>query len=363
MNKLSVSMKKIFLVFAICLLGTRVVASDNVLQAIQIDGVKDSYNIIFKSDDIAEVKKTIQAPNKMILVLNGIRASKTINTIYNNTSSVDSVVVEPNGDDSVKISVQAANVANAGVHFDSLKTPLGVLGDSQSQKKATDEVVLSDPVESYRPVYQDDEEKDSGFSLANLAGADTIGNFLKNNKISWFVASFMFALLVANGLKAIKGNDNEIKVGLTQSLKERELDLYRNMNTVAQEQVPQANLQNISGANYGLRAYQNGTRSPYVSPEIQRPRPMTTPVAPAPSVAPQQTMTRTINPRPMQQQASAMQPAQAVKTAPAMTKPKGSNIDSIKFLESMTKIYEKNGRTDLAQGLKANMKKAKVNLA
>ena len=41
---------------------------------------------------------------------------------------------------------------------------------------------------------------------------------------------------------------------------------------------------------------------------------------------------------------------------------KASNIDSMKFLESMTQIYEKNGRTDLAQGLKAGMLKAKSNV-
>ena len=53
----------------------------------------------------------------------------------------------------------------------------------------------------------------------------------------------------------------------------------------------------------------------------------------------------------------------ALKAAPAAVRPKTTNMDSIKFLESMTKIYEKNGRSDLAQGLKANMKKAKANLA
>ena len=41
---------------------------------------------------------------------------------------------------------------------------------------------------------------------------------------------------------------------------------------------------------------------------------------------------------------------------------KASNIDSMKFLESMTKIYEKNGRADLAQGIKAGMLKAKSNI-
>ncbi|MEI8129266.1 MAG: hypothetical protein WCG95_06575, partial [bacterium] len=151
----SVNFKKMFLMFAIgiCFTGGNVFASDNVLQAIQIDGVKDSYNIVLKSDDVSEIKKTVQAPNKMILNLKGIRASKTINTIYNNTSSVDSVVVEPTSDDSVKISIQADNVANAGVHFDTLKTPLGVLDKSAKQNKTTDELVLNKPMDSYTPVY------------------------------------------------------------------------------------------------------------------------------------------------------------------------------------------------------------------
>ena len=129
------------------------------------------------------------------------------------------------------------------------------------------------------------------------------------------------------------------------SLKERELDLYRNMGVGVQSHEPAAAspLQSVPGASYGLRAYQNGTRSPYVSAEIQRPRPMTSPNTVA------QPTTKTINPNP--------------RTAPSITRPKTANIDSMKFLESMTKIYEKNGRSDLAQGLKTNMKKAKMNLA
>ena len=33
------------------------------------------------------------------------------------------------------------------------------------------------------------------------------------------------------------------------------------------------------------------------------------------------------------------------------------NIDNLKFLESMTAIYEKSGRHDLARGLKASLSK------
>jgi len=370
----SVNFKKMFLMFAIgiCFTGGNVFASDNVLQAIQIDGVKDSYNIVLKSDDVSEIKKTVQAPNKMILNLKGIRASKTINTIYNNTSSVDSVVVEPTSDDSVKISIQADNVANAGVHFDTLKTPLGVLDKSAKQNKTTDELVLNKPMDSYTPVYNENlEEKETGFSLtgASISIAKHLKNIFKNDAATMLVGCGLFSIFFFGGLKLIKGKDSEIKVGLSQSLKEREIDLYRggldlnthpvaNMNGVSYTN-SSANVQtkNPAGNNYGLRAYQNGTKSPYASPEIKRQRPLA--ATQVPSVNLQQVANnmnlRQAPPNPMQ---NTIQ-----KTAPINTKSQSANIDSMKFLESMTKIYEKNGRSDLAQGLKSNMKKAKMNLA
>lgn len=366
-------LKILLLMFGILCINNKVFASDNVLQAIQVNGVKDSYNIILKSDDVAELKKTIQAPNKMVLNLKGIRASKTINTIYNNTSSVDSVVVEPIGDDSLKILIQADNVGNAGVHFDTLKTPLGVLDDSQKKSSVSDELVLNEPISSYKPVYEQNvDDEDAGISMSNIstAVASQAKNLLKNEKISWLIICGLFSIVILSGMKLIKGKDNDIKVGLAQSLKQREIDLYKSglsLDAYSGGEVedmiktslrsPQTPLnQGYAGTNasYGLKAYQQGTRSPYVTSEVQRPRP--TVAAPLPSAAVQQSVKTSLRPTTQS----------TVQTAPVTNvgvRPKTTNIDSMKFLESMTKIYEKNGRSDLAQGLKTNMKKAKVNLA
>ena len=377
----------LLVVISFCFTGNNAFSSDNVLQAIQVDGVKDSYNIILKSDDVAELKKTIQAPNKMVLNLKGIRASKTINTIYNNTSKVDSVVVEPTGEDSIKISIQANNVSNAGVHFDSLKTPLGVLNNSEKRTKAADELVLNAPMESYKPVYDKNSiEEEAGFSLANTSNSliKRLKNILKDGKISWMIVFGLFSIILLNGLKTIKGNDNDIKVGLTQSLKEREIDLYKSKvgingavgegmrgyaDAALKNHTANASQQNITGSSYGLKAYQNGTRSPYLTPETQRQRPM----ASVSSINPQQIQQadKSVNLGAMSQNlqgtmknaTQSMINGAALKTPPDISKPRTANIDSIKFLESMTKIYEKNGRSDLAQGLKTNMKKARVSLA
>lgn len=359
----------------ICI-GSKALASDNVLQAIQIDGVKDSYNVILKSDDVAELKKTVQAPNKIILDLKGIRASKTINTIYNNTSSIDSVVVEPTGDDTVKILIQGVNASTAAIHFDSLKTPLGVLDNSVPSNKISDEIVLSKPVESYQPIYNQSQNNEEEVSLASTA-ARYLKKAVKSSKAGWMLAMGLMSIFLLNGMKLIKGNDNDIRVGLTQSLKDREIELYKeragaslggntsNLNPgMTQETAgvyPNVGQTIVPGGNYGLKAYQQGTRSPYVSSEMQRQRPVSAPVNPAANL---QQLAKTIS---LKQSAAVAQSnmsntIQKTSAAGVKTRTKTSNIDSMKFLESMTKIYEKNGRTDLAQGLKSNMRKAKMNL-
>lgn len=362
---------KVLLMLMIICVGNRTLASDNVLQAIQIDGVKDSYNIILKSDDTAELKKTIQAPNKIILDLKGIRASKTINTIYNNTSNVDSVVVEPAGDDAVKILIQADNASNASIHFDSLKTPLGVLDNSVQSNKASDEILLSQPMESYKPVYNQSQNNEEEVSLSSSA-AKYLKKALKSQKAGWVLAMGFLSIFLMSGMKLIKGNDNDIRVGLTQSLKDREVELYKDKAGVSLNSAgmhkgmpsdpvgvyPNVGQPIVPGGNYGLKAYQQNNRSPYITSEMQRPRPAVA----APSVNLQQ-LAKTMS---LKQSAVAAMPNTMQntiqRTAPTSTKTKSTNIDSMKFLESMTKIYEKNGRTDLAQGLKTNMKKAKMNL-
>lgn len=370
-----INLGKVFLltiVAGVCFTG-KVFASDNVLQAIQIDGVKDSYNVILKSDDVAEVKKTIQAPNKMVINLKGIRASKAINTIYNNTSNVDSVVVEPTGEDSVKILIQADNASNAEINFDTLKTPLGVLNKSDKQA-STDELILNEPMASYKPVYDENAnaDEDTGFSLTGSSIATIAKKALKSDKTTWLLGFGMVMMFILSGIKSMKGKDSEIRVGLTQSLREkdrdtdlRNTDLY---NDIRNSELATLNARNtipqqLSG-NFGLKAYQDGMRSPYATPEIARPRKMT---APEPVQTPQP-MARAMSPsQNMNGMQNSIQKSSlpTMKTTPTMAtaRPKTTNIDSMKFLESMTKIYEKNGRSDLAQGLKQNMKKAKVNLA
>ena len=77
-------MKRVLLLLCIMFSGLAAFASENVLQSIEIEPVKDTFNIVLVSDKAVDVKKTVQASNKITLSMKDIRVSKTLNTIYNN---------------------------------------------------------------------------------------------------------------------------------------------------------------------------------------------------------------------------------------------------------------------------------------
>ena len=122
--------------------------------------------------------------------------------------------------------------------------------------------------------------------------------------------------------------------------------------------------------NYGINAYQRESRNPYESeaPVIHNPRlrnytnvqnqNLTQPVM-QPMVQ-QQVMQTIAQPQVTQ---PIVQQALKKHTTPVNVAPvnqNNPNIDNLKFLESMTAIYEKSGRHDLARGLKASLNKNNI---
>ena len=213
-----------------------------------------------------------------------------------------------------------------------------------------------------------------------------IKNFLGQGNISNIISTGLIGIILFCGIKLFKKEEPETAIGLAQSLKDRELSLYKDMSMRGgvvgpmslerpQEamniQRPQLQKQPIapqvakpsvsSNAGYGMRAYQASTKSPYMSSDIMMQRPVSSAQI-AGAQQPQELQPRimsTVGSRINQNKMNLgiNRPVQNVSTPVA----KASNIDSMKFLESMTQIYEKNGRSDLAQGLKAGMLKAKAN--
>lgn len=389
-------MKKLLLILSIICFSTTCAnaQTDNVLQSVQIDSFKDTYNIILKADEKPETKRVITDDNKITFSLKGVRASEEMNTVYNATN-IDSVTVEPTGNDSVNVSIQAKNASRSNLIFDTLDTPLGVLRTQSQNEQAVDKkvkkshkqrIVLSHPARDYRPVYEsEDEDYSEGLALGALSSnqyVNSVMSVFKDENVSNTISIMLIALIALCAFRLIRksGKQNEnMQIGLSQSLRDREMGLMQDMmqtQNFAQPSMPVQPMEQRSlrpEMNYGIRSYQSavnapyqqhGLKSPYSTSDIRRP------VAPAQqtqNIAQPMAKPLTQN-RPVPAVVGAMNTQKAVAqqqqrpvSNSRMTAPqsKMTSIDSMQFLNSMAEIYEKKGRADLAQGLKANINKAK----
>ena len=348
-------MKKTLLFLGIVLSMLTVCAEENVLQTIEIIPVKDTYNIVLTADRSVDVKKTVQAPNKITLDMKGIRASKTLNTVYNNASNVDTVMVEPNGN-GITLFFQAENAAGASVSFDSI-APVII--------PKTKNVKLSNPIESYAPIYNEEpvQEKTSElfkklFKKSNDINEEFDDASSPAETAHKFFSYGLVGLLAFAVIRLFKKKEPEMQIGLSQSLNDREIDMYRGAQPIGVSY--QNSERPFRNVNYGINAYQKENRNPY-EPEFQIHNPRLqnyrTGVMPRTSQAVTQPMPQRTAVQTAVKPALKKQVSEETMNTSTQTNP---NVDNLKFLESMTAIYEKSGRHDLAQGLKASLGKTGI---
>ena len=359
--------KKTLLFLGLIFSMLTVCASDNVLQTIEIVPVKDTYNIVLTADKSVDVKKTVKDTNRITLNLKGIRASKTLNTVYNNASNVDTVMVEntPNG---VSIFFQAENAQDANITFDTSLPVVTAPVQSPKQK-----VTLSSPIDSYAPIYREDMSQSKTSSLFNklTKKASSVGSDIEDSEIEASdtlnkVFSYgLVGLLVFAVIRLFRRKETDMKIGLSQSLNEREIDMYKN-NSPLENSYVNAD-RPFTNVNYGINAYKKENQNPYEQEPVKFHNPrMQQYVSPL--------LRNQMRQAALQQQLQQQNQTIATMTAPVsqpvrkMTTPVNTapvnqgnpNIDNLKFLESMTAIYEKSGRHDLAQGLKASLSKNNI---
>ncbi|MBR1680247.1 hypothetical protein IJ707_00480 [bacterium] len=344
---------------------------ENILNEIQIDALKSTYNITLNTTSEADVKRTVQSSDNMILTLKNVKPAKSLNTVYKNAAEVDSIMVEPVGDNNLNIIIKAKNISNSAINLEAEEAAETVSNKSvitpKKQKKSKKEsIVLASPVDSYMPVYQENDEDladDNDIAAAGILAK--IKELLSQGNNSNIVTTGLIGIILFCGIKLFKREEPETAIGLAQSLKEREDNLYKDLVSRQTALTPVLTKEPVAppivkpsvnvNSGYGLRAYKSSSRNPYMSADnsmLQR-------AASQPSVQPQSRVISTVGSRVnnVQMNLNINRPVQNMGTVAT-----ASNIDSMKFLESMTKIYEKNGRSDLAQGLKAGMLKAKSNI-
>ena len=350
-------MKRVLLLFGMMFTVLSAFADENVLQSIEIEPVKDTYNIVLVSDKAVDVKKTIQGSNKITLSMKDIRVSKTLNTVYNNVSNVDSVMVEPQGS-GVNIFFQADNASAATVTFDALIANAPV-------KKASQSLKLNNPIESYAPIYNEtfeDVKTSSMFDRLKASSTvaaikDSIDEDTKTDIVNKSVSFGLIGLLGFAVLRLFRRREPEMKIGLSQSLTDREINLHK--NSLSSQKAYMSSDKPYSTVNYGLNAYQKENRNPYETTPMQYHNPKLRDYANAAIQEPvyTQPLNKSIQTHTTM---TATQPQVKKMTTPVNSAPvnqSNPNIDNLKFLESMTAIYEKSGRHDLARGLKASLNK------
>lgn len=360
-------------------------AAHNALSAIQINPDGSSYKIVLKSDAATEYKKNIESPNRMSLELKNISMPTSVNTIYNNVPDVDNVIIQPLSKNSIRIILQGDNIAKSKIAFETWTSPINSLNPISSP---TNEIEINKPMKLYEPIWKEEpaeNENEMSISgvMSTISGSNSIQGILSKIKNKINLQSIMYILggllIFFFGLRLFSNNaesKRDITVGLSRSLREKPLSQSVDAtidDDIEFTQRPSSRFKN--NANYGLKRYQQSEKSPYVSTSTfsSKNQPSRRKFQPSPAQqARTQMQTEAKSTTTVQQRTQTKQLKSAFTNPEMMKKPSISlpqsepqtevqgGIDSIKFLESMTKIYEKNGRGDLAAGLKNNLKKVQI---
>lgn len=328
--------------------------AQNLLSGIQINPDGNSYQVVLKTNKATPIKKVIESAEKIYLEIQNVELLSSVNTVYNEVPNVKNVIVEPTSKNSVRIFLQGKNMKEAKVQFES-EEPVLVKNKTQQN---SDSIELNPPIRAYNPIYENEQTEESeGTSFWAILGAAL-------KQVKSLLGSSMMTLLgiilvCAFGFRLFqKGNNSlsNLSIGLPKNLKnitEPNPTAERNRERVYLDKLKEQS-NNSTMTNYGIKSYQESQRSPYATPfrtPVHRNK-FTTPTIPA--------SPKEIKATPVADLASKVMTATLNSHATENNiSSKNKGVDSAKFLESMTKIYEENGRMDLAEGLKKSLKRTK----
>ena len=369
-----------------------------------------SYKIVLKTDKDVPVEKYITADNKIVIDLKNTRSAEFVNTIYNNSPEIDNVMVQPVANDKVRVFIQGLNISSSKIILDSRTDSLDFMGDNSSAVPANTNNVSALKTETAAPAQNVQQEEPlpvinlgeksktalkttaqepvrPQYSENNLQTADNNSPNQENNietvKISmtgnaslkkifskegfdWLLRIFA-VVFIAIGMFKLLSKPKNVTIDLaSENMKTREMDLYRTVaerkelvsRSLGSNYTKEKQVKNHAyGANsqYGIKEYQNSQLPPQ-----RLSRPVDTDI------------NRAVNRKPSTQQLNAA--LKTTRTAADVRKPVvnnsritqkeiktvKTNVDNIKFLENMAAIYQKSGRTDLAQNIRQKIQSTRA---
>lgn len=360
----------------------------NLLDSIEIKSINNTYEITLETTNAVPLKTNVSG-NKMFIDLKGITPSSTVNTIYNNASTIDNILIQPNGKDT-RIIIQGTNLNHAQVLVNTSKVPASMLFDNTKK-----EITLNRSIDSYSPIIPEESTYDFGnmFSLSTI----DLSELLRPSTIGWLLGLTLILMVLIKNLKTERkpkktsefspkdimrqkqellknSKEKEVKEipSIEEELKEKPIKLnleeeltkahHRFNESIARRQsLPK---QNASLKNYGIKEYKNSQIDPYQKitkkPSDDFLKGNTTDVLKATTKIGRKSPTKQ----------SVLQKPATKTNIPQSSAPKTTitrqdlqkaqqKLKNMRFLDKMSQIYEQNGRKDLAQNIKEKIYKNK----
>lgn len=391
--------KKFLIAFALILLTSPVLAEENIISQVAISKAKDnshSYELTIDSTQIVQYKSRIDEDGNVYFDLKNSTLAPDMGTIYDDVSNIDNVTVKQLDKNRVRIYVSGQDAKNTDLTF------INSLFDTTEPSK---KVTINRPIKDYKSTslnndleYQNDiqEWNDNSFNISHLSA--TLLNELKTGpmgKILIVLSLFAFLLILAKNLASKLSQDREPLIGLNNNINHQMGSL--NVQTKNQPKMPQEDgLATVSKRNEALKQaqmelarahekyqqyiqnkyqntkkpktadvdllrksialnqYQKSTQNPYKNQEVIKLNELRNETS-------AQNRNYQIPPRPKTQQKQAFTSPYIRRETNLVNSSLNNNQpkQNMKFLESVTKIYERSGRSDLADELKNSISKAK----
>ena len=378
--------------------------SGAVLSGVEINPSNDnSYQIVVKTNKNVPIQEHVTANDKIEIDLKNIKPANFVNTVYKNATNIDHVIVQPDADDQVKILLQGQNISSSEITLDTTAkdlsnqnlSPVISTGTSdsqtasqtavqntissnsstsvQQQNQQPETVVLSRPIESYKPVAMYDNYNDNSQQASeeqpinevqNSITAGSIKKIFKKAVLKWLLGFMMVCMAAFSIINFFKTRKKSINISLSADTRQRELDLHQIFSSRRElsglglgskkfeESLAKPGYNSFS--RYGLKEYQN-SQLPKSVPNLPRQSSGIAPVRNEHKVAPARNgslLKAPVMPKP------SARTQNSGRIMHNETRAAKTSLDGIKFLENMAKIYEKSGRIDLARGLQAKILRA-----
>ncbi len=365
-------------------------AQENVISSVIISKSKvnpQKYELNINSSQPVRYKTRIEADNSIYFDLKNSVLADSAGTIYDDVSNIDNVVVKQLDKNKVRIYVEGKNARNTELVF----TDSFVEEEKQAPVK---NVVINRPINEYQPTSNNDLDNediqdwnDNSFNFAHLGSS--VFTSLKEGSLGIVLIILSVIALLAVLIKSLAtklSQESEPLIGLnnqkqfsnnddlddisqrSQTLKAAQLELTK------AHQKYQEYLQNKYKDNYkdklksvntdmikkgiALNQYQKSTQNPYKNQEVLK---MNKDFTQAPYKNNSDTFR--IPPKPKAVNNNFNSPyIQRPSNKINYTQKNTIKKDNMKFLESVTKIYEQSGRGDLANELKNSISKAKQSI-